>query len=226
MKEEFKNIPIKERPREKAIKNGIESLSNEELLALILRCGTKNKSVLELSTFIIKKYKTFNNLVNSSYEELILIEGIKEAKAIEILAIMEIAKRIQKNKINDVKKISKPEDIYNYFSILLEEEKQEIFMVIFLNVKSHIIKYEKLFVGGINYSIIDINLIFKKAISYGASKIVCLHNHPSGDPTPSNQDIIITQKIIKVGELVNIQLIDHLIIGRKKYISLKKELYI
>ena len=226
MKECFKVIPLKERPREKAINQGIESLSNEELLALILRCGTRNKSVLELSNFILNKYVNFNNLINCSYEELITIEGIKEAKAIEILAIMEIAKRIQKNKINEIKKISNPEDIYNYFSIFLEEEKQEVFMVIFLNIKSHIIKYEKLFIGGVSSSIIDINLIFKKAIGYGASKIVCLHNHPSGDPTPSNQDVLLTKKIIKMGDMLDVKLLDHIIIGKKSYISLKKEMYI
>lgn len=225
MKEEFKKIPLKERPREKAIINGVGSLSNEELLAIILRCGTKHKNVIELSSLIMKKYYTFSNLINCNYEELIKIDGIKQAKAIEILAIMEIAKRIQKSKINEIKKITSPEDIYKLFSILIQEEKQEVFMVIFLNVKSHIIKYEKLFVGGVSSSIIDVNLIFKKAICYGASKIVCLHNHPSGDPTPSNQDILVTKKIVKVGEFINIELMDHIIIGKNSYVSLKKESY-
>ena len=225
MNDEFKKIPLKERPREKAIVDGVDTLSNEELLAIILRCGTKNKSVLTLAGFIMKKYITFNNLINCNYNELIQIEGIKQAKAIEILAIMEIAKRIQKNKINNLKKINDPEDIYNYFSLLIEEEKQEIFMVIFLNIKSHIIKYEKLFVGGVNCSIIDVNLIFKKAISYGACKIICLHNHPSGDPTPSNQDILITKKIAAIGNLLDVKVIDHIIIGKKCYVSLKKESY-
>lgn len=226
MKEDFKVIPKTERPREKALINGIDSLSNEELLALILRCGTKNKNVIDLAFSIMKKYYTFNNLLNCTYEELITIEGIKQAKAIEILAIMEISKRIQRNKIGELKRINKPEDIYNYFSLLINEEKQEVFMVIFLNIKSNIIKYEKLFVGGINFSIIDVNLIFKKALNYGASKIICLHNHPSGDSSPSNQDILITKKIMKVGEIVNVPLIDHIIIGKGNFVSLKKESYI
>lgn len=226
MKDEFKNIPIKERPREKAINQGIEYLSNSELLAIVLRCGTKNKSVIELANFILSKYYNLNNLVNCSYNELIEIEGIKQAKAIEILAIMEIAKRVQISKINDKKKITSPEDIYEYFSVFLKEEKQEVFMVVFLNIKSHIIKYEKMFVGGINSSLIDVNLIFKKAISYGASKIICIHNHPSGDPTPSTQDILVTKKILKVGDIVDVQVLDHIIIGNMSYISLKKESYI
>lgn len=226
MKDDFKIIPKKERPREKALYNGIDSLSNEELLALILRCGTKNKNVIELATFIMKKYYTFNNLINCTYEELIKIEGIKQAKAVEILAIMEISKRIQKNRIGELKKINSPEDIYKHFSLLINEEKQEVFMVIFLNIKSHIIKYEKLFIGGVNSSIIDINVIFKKAINYGASKIICLHNHPSGDSSPSTQDVLITKKIMKVGEIVSVPLVDHIIIGKGNYTSLKKESYI
>lgn len=225
MKENFKIIPKKERPREKAIINGVESLSDEELLAIVLRCGTKNKNVLELSSFIMRKYINFNNLINCSYNELIEIEGIKDAKAIEILTIMEILKRIQRNKINRLQKITTPDEVYKYFSVLINEEKQEIFIVIFLNVKSHIIRYEKLFIGGVTSSIIDVNLVFKKAISYGASKIICIHNHPSGDPTPSKQDIFITEKIADIGEILNIKLVDHIIIGKCGYISLKKESY-
>lgn len=222
----LKNVPKNERPREKAILHGVDSLSDKELLAIILRCGTKDENVLELSNNILNKYYNFNNLANCTYEELTLIKGIKQAKAIELLAIMEIAKRIQKSKINNLKKISHPDEIYEYFSILLKEEKQENFMVIFLNIKSHIIKYETLFVGGINNSIIDVNLIFKKAINYGSTKIICLHNHPSGDPTPSIQDISITKKIIEIGEMLNIKVLDHIIIGKKNYVSLKKDLFI
>jgi len=226
MKDNFKIIPVNERPREKAINNGVETLSNEELLAIILRCGTKKMNVLELSSLIMRKYITFNNLINCNYEELIEIEGINKAKAIEILAIIEISKRVQKNRKNNLKKITDPNEIYEHFSILIKEEKQEVFMVIFLNIKSHIIKYEKLFVGGTSCSIIDVNLIFKKAINYGSSKIICLHNHPSGDSTPSSQDIFITKKIMKIGEITGIKLLDHIIIGKDNYTSLKKENYI
>lgn len=219
----FKSIPINERPREKAIKEGFDTLSDNELLALILKSGIKGINVIELSTSIMSKYYNFNNLMNTVYKELIEINGINKVKAIEILAIMEIAKRIQKNKINGIKFINSPDDIYDNFSILIKEEKQEVFMVIYLNIKSHIIKYEKLFVGGCNFSIIDINLIFKKAISYGANKIICVHNHPSGDPTPSKQDIMITRKINMTGEMIDIKLVDHIIFGKDSFVSLKKE---
>lgn len=221
----MKSVPLDSRPREKALANGVECLTNAELLAIILRCGTKEHNVLELAGIIMSKYYNFNNLINCSYKELVGIKGINKVKAIELLAIMEIAKRVQKSKIGNLKSIKDPNDVYEYFSLLIKEEKQEVFMVIFLNIKSHIIKYEKLFVGGVNCSVIDVNIIFKKAIECGASKIICLHNHPSGDPTPSDQDIIVTQKINDVGMILNVKLIDHLIIGRKGYVSLKKEAY-
>ena len=222
MKSTFKEIPLNDRPREKALNNGVQSLSNEELLAVILKCGTRGVSVLELANDIFKRYYSFNNIMNCSYDELMKIKGISKAKAIELLAIMEIAKRIQKNKINSIKVINSPDDIYDNFSVLLKEEKQENFMVIFLNIKSHIIKYETLFVGGVNCSIIDVNFILKKAINYGACKIICLHNHPSGDPTPSMNDISCTKRIREAGELMGISLIDHIIIGDNSYFSFKE----
>lgn len=221
MKKSVEAIPVYDRPREKAIKNGIESLTDRELLAVVLKCGTKNQSVFEVVDIIMEKYINFNNLINCSYDELITINGIKEAKALEILGIIEIAKRVQKNKLQGVKKITHPDDIYNQFSIFIKEEKQEKFMVIFLNIKSHIIKYETLFVGGVNSSIVDVNLILKKAIGCSACKIVCLHNHPSGDTTPSNQDILVTNKIKKCCEVFDIQLLDHIIIGKDNYFSFK-----
>lgn len=217
---------IEDMPREKAIRNGITTLSNNELLALVLKTGTKKMNVFELSNYILNRYNSFNELINCSYEDLIKINGIKKAKAIEILAIMEIAKRVQMSKIDKLKTINSADDVYNYFSMLLKEENQEVFMVIFLNIKSHIIKYEKLFVGGVSNSIVDVNLILKKALISGANKIICVHNHPSGDPTPSVQDVLITKKIIKMCELVDIKVVDHIIIGKEDYISLKKMSYI
>lgn len=223
MRDDFKSIPIEERPREKALCYGFDSLSDVELLSIILKTGIKGINVINLSNSVMNVFHNFNNLMNSVYTDLININGINKAKAVELLAIMEIAKRIQKNKIMDVKTINKPEDIYNNFSIFIKDEKQEIFMVVYLNIKSHIIKYEKLFVGGCNFSVIDVNLIFKKAINYGACKIICVHNHPSGDPTPSKQDILVTKKINMTGELIDIKLMDHIIIGQKNFVSLKKE---
>lgn len=223
MNSSFKDIPINQRPREKSITRGVDNLSDQELLAIILKCGTKGQNVLDLSNEIIKKYFNFNNLMSATYQDLITIGGIKKAKAIEILSIMEIAKRIQNAKIENAKCMTSPDDIYTNFSIYLKNETQEKFMVVFLNIKSHVIKHEILFVGGTSISIIDVNLILKKAINYGASKIICLHNHPSGDPSPSTQDILVTKKINTSASLLDIKLLDHVIVGKSGYISLKKE---
>ena len=223
MNASFKNIPSKERPREKFLEKGPATLSDVELLAVVLKSGTKDKDVLDLASEVMKTYFNFNNLLNCRYNDLTKIKGIKKAKAIEILAIMEIAKRMQKSKIETIKIINSPEDIYKNFSVFIKEEKQEHFMVIFLNIKSHVIRHETLFIGGSSFSVIDINLILKKSIEYGACKIICLHNHPSGDPTPSNQDIKITKKINMTAQMLDIQLLDHIIIGKNSYISLKKE---
>lgn len=226
MESKFKDIPISQRPREKALKYGISNLSDTELLAIVLRCGSKKKDVMEISKELLNKFIDFNRIINCSLNELLKIESINKIKAIEIQAIMEIAKRAQRNKICNVKKINTPEDIHKYFSFLIENKTQEVFVVIFLNVKNHIIKYEELFMGGIDCSIIDVKLIFKNAFNCGASKIICMHNHPSGDPSPSNQDLLITKKIMNLGEVLDIKLLDHLIIGKNSYISLKKERYI
>ena len=211
MKSDFKEIPLENRPREKARAYGFSCLTNQELIAIVLKSGIKGISVLEIAKNLLEKYQNLNNLINSSYEDLIKIEGIRDVKAIELLAIMEIAKRVQKNRIDEMKAVNSPDDIYDKFSLLLKEEKQENFMVIFLNIKSHIIKYETLFVGGSCSSIIDVNLVLKKAIEYGANKIICIHNHPSGDPTPSKQDILITKKIKMTSEMLDIKLLDHII---------------
>lgn len=223
MKSDFKSIPVNERPREKALFSGFDSLSDSQLLAIILKCGVKGQSVIELSDFIMRKYYNLYNLMNCNYKELIEIKGVKKAKAIEILAIMEIAKRIQKSKINDINTINSPDDIYEHFAPLIKEEKQENFMVVFMDIKCHVIKYEVIFVGGINSSIIDVNLILKRAIEHGSNRIICLHNHPSGDPTPSTQDILVTKKINMNAQILDIKLVDHVIIGKNGYVSLKKE---
>lgn len=222
MKRSMLDIPKEQQPREKAKRYGVDSLSNEELLSLVFRCGNKTNNVFNLANIVMNKYKTFNNLLNATYEELSKLNGIKEAKALEILAIMEIAKRIGINRINELKVVKSPKEIYEYFSILLKDKSQEVFMVIFLNVKAHIIKHEELFKGGVNCSIVDVNMIFKKAISYDASKIICLHNHPSGDPTPSKQDILVAKKIDKMGEVLEINVMDHIIIGKGRFFSFRQ----
>ena len=216
------DIEILNRPREKAILEGIESLSNNELLALIIRCGVKNISALEIADNILNEYSTLSELVKTDIHTIMKVKGIKKAKALELIAVLELTKRINNENARKMTAIKNDEDIYKMVKTELENETQEKFLVIFLNVKLSIIKKITMFQGGDASSLVDINLIYRKAIESGAKKIICVHNHPSGDSTPSDEDLLLTDKIKSVGKILRIEMLDHIIIGKNNYFSFKK----
>jgi DNA repair protein RadC len=194
---------------------GVESLSNEELLAIILRTGTKEMSVFKLVIELLETTNGLYNLSNMSYNDLIKIKGIKQSKACIILALFEIAKRAN-NKPIVMTKFKEPETVYNYFSFL-KNKKQEYFYVLYLNNKNVIIKEKLLYIGTIKSSLIDPKDIFKEAYLCDASGIIMVHNHPSLDETPSKEDIIMTKRISEIGLLFGINVLDHIIIGKNYY---------
>ena len=216
------NIEVYNRPREKVLVKGIKNLSNKELLALIIRCGIKGVSSLDMSEMILNKYGSLSNLLNADIYSLMEIKGIKNAKAIELMAVIELAKRVGYEKASKIITIRDADSVYSYLKVELENEIQEHFVVLFLNVKLKLIKKENLFLGGESSSLVDINFIFKKAIACGAKKIICIHNHPSGDPTPSKEDVALTNKIREISKIVQIDLLDHIIIGKDDYFSFAK----
>lgn len=213
----IKDIPLHERPVERLKKLGSEYLSDEELLAIVLKTGTKEKSVKDLARLLISKTEGLNNIGKYSFEELKQIKGIGDKKASLIIAICEITKRI--NKKTDTKKIklNSPEIVYNHFKSYFQEIKQEEFHCIFLDNAKNLIKTKMLFKGTINQSLIHPREIFKEAYKASASSIICVHNHPSGGTTPSLNDIEVTKKINELGKLFDIKLIDHIIIGDGYY---------
>ena len=223
----FKSIPAEERPRERLVMYGAKSLSNEELLMIILKTGTKQKSVKELATELLITSGGIQNLKNLNLSQLIKINGIGKVKAIEIEAIIELAKRINKN-VTEKEFISftNPQTIIEYFYEEFKYLKQEVFYCIYLDNKKKYISKKKLFKGTINYSIVHPREIFKEAYLQSASYIICIHNHPSGDPSPSKEDIILTNKIKELGMIHAINLIDHLIIGKDTYYSFYENNYI
>lgn len=216
------SLDICYRPREKALLEGIDSLSDKELLALIIRCGVKGVSSIELAENILNEYQSLKNILKLDIHSLMKIKGIKKAKAIELSAVIELAKRVGKEKGRKITCISDAEDVYLMLKEQLENETQEYFIVLFMSIKLTVIKKEILFIGGEHSSLVDINLIFKKAMILGARKIICIHNHPSGDATPSREDQSLTNKIRQIGNIVNVQLVDHIIIGKNDYFSFKK----
>lgn len=214
----IKEIPINDRPIERLINNGSNVLSNDELLAILLKTGTKEMSAKELGTLILKKIN-INELKNITFEELINIKGIGNKKAAVIMAAIELSKRMNQKVVNIRNKISDPLNIYNHYKEILKDEKQEHFYAIYLDIKNKIIKDKLLFIGTINYSMVHPREIFKEAYLIGAISIIIVHNHPSGEVLPSKNDIETTKQLDAVGKLMGIPIIDHIIIGENKYYS-------
>lgn len=214
----IKNYPQEERPREKAYQFGIDSLTNAELLALILRTGNKQESVVELAQRVINEIGGFEYLKDVSYNQLVMMNGIKKAKAIEILAVIEFAKRLQRiPRMSAV--IKEPLDGYNLVKDQLLFEQQERVIIFCLNSRLEVMKEKTVFIGSNNLSIISGRELFKEALICGSSRIMVIHNHPSGNPEPSIQDIETTKRLYKMADELEIELIDHLIIGHHKFYS-------
>ncbi|MBU3912986.1 MAG: DNA repair protein RadC [Nanoarchaeota archaeon] len=208
----IKEMPKDSRPRERLLKFGIENLSEAELLALILEKGTKKENVIEVSNRLIAQYG-LDKLSECSLKELQEINGIGQAKAMQILALFEISKR--KGMINkETIQIKSAKDVFEIFHEKLKDEKQENFYVLMLNSKNFVIGQEKISLGIVDSSIIHPREIFRSAIKNSASRIILVHNHPSGDSSPSKEDEKVTEEIAKAGEVLGIQVLDHVIIGK------------
>lgn len=219
MSYKMKELPLEERPRERFKKNGFEKLSDIDLISILLRTGSKELSVRDLATKIIIDLGGLENLSNTSLEQLSKIKGIGEVKAITLLSALELGRRANKNLNIRNHRIHNARDLYDEFHQNLELESQEHFVAVFLNSKNEIIKSKTIFIGSANKSIVHPRDIFKEAIKYSAVKMMVLHNHPSGDSTPSKEDITFTSRLIECGNLLQIPLLDHLIIGRNEFYS-------
>ena len=215
----IKELPLSDRPVERLINSGSESLSNQELIAIILKTGTKELSSKELALEILKK-RDIKSLADIRLEELLSIKGIGIKKASVLLASLELSKRINE-KIETLKsKMNNPNLLFEYYKNKLSNKKQEHFYAVYLDLKGKIIKDKLLFIGTINYSIVSPREIFKEAYLIDASSIVIIHNHPTGDVIPSKNDLETTSKLIEVGNILGIKVLDHIIIGKDKYYSL------
>lgn len=216
----FKELPDLEKPRERLLLYGVEYLSNEELLMILLKSGTRKCSVKELALRILKKYNGLSNLKEITYQELIKIDGIGQVKAIELVSLVELSKRIyQEKRVQDMISCTNAQTIVYYFNSLFKDKLQEEFYVIYLDNKKNYLEKKKLFVGSINLSIVHPREVFKNAYLVSASYFVCIHNHPSGDPLPSREDIEVTKRLNEIGKLHGIYLVDHIIIGYDQYYS-------
>ncbi len=217
------DLPENERPRERLIRYGAQSLSNSELIAVILRNGIKNENVLNLSSRLITICDGIDGLFNRTAEELMDVSGIGISKASQIAAIGELFKRVRAFKSGNAYKISKPKDASDYVMEEMRHYNVEILKVIMLNVKNVVIASKNVSMGNLNSSIVHPREIFCEAIRRSCYSIIICHNHPSGDPTPSSEDINITHRIKECSKIIGIELLDHIIIGNGDYVSLKEK---
>lgn len=213
-------------PYEKFIKLGPEALTEKELLAIILRTGTQNYSATELADMILSyqtgRYEGLNALHHLTIKDLMSIPGIGEVKAVKLKCISELAKRMAKEKAEKALRFNKPSTVAEYFMEELRHQEKENILLLSLDNKMQLIEKYVLSVGTVNASLLSSREVFVQALKDRASNVMLLHNHPSGDPVPSEQDILITNKIKEAGLLLDIPLIDHIIIGSGCYISLKE----
>ncbi len=227
--EEYSNLTIKDwavedRPREKLLKKGVQSLSDAEIIALLIRSGTRNESAVELSKKVLKSANNnLNELGKLDIPELIKMKGIGEAKAITILAALELGRR---RKISDVltkRKITQSKDVYELFQPIIGDLPHEEFWILLLNRSNRIIEKIKISQGGISGTVIDVKIILKQAVEKLASSVILCHNHPSGNRNPSNSDDLITNKLKEGSQLLDIQVLDHIIIADIEYFSYADE---
>ncbi len=220
------NVPIYERPRERLLAYGTSALSEAELLAILLRTGTDEESSYQLAQRLLSTFDDLRGLSEATQEELTTLRGIGPVKAVELRAAFELGKRLSGKGKYAYKPIRLPRDVAEIMIPEMRYLTQEHFVCLFLNTKNRIIGKQTIFVGSLDASIVHPREVFKEAIKRSSAAVICLHNHPSGDPTPSREDIEVTSTLSKAGELVGIALLDHVIIGDDRYISLKEAGYL
>ena len=218
----MKELPETERPREKLLAKGAQNLSNAELLAILLRTGTKNMPVSRLAEQILAKYE-LNGLASISPPELSKTAGVGLAKAVTVVAGIELGRRLSHKEPGERPVIRSPQDAANLVMSELRYQAREHFMALLLSTKNHVIARVIVSVGSLNASIVHPRELFREAICYSAAAVILIHNHPSGDPTPSQEDITLTRQLVEAGTLLNISVLDHVIIGDGKYVSFKEK---
>jgi len=215
-------MPEAERPRERLLRHGPSALSNVELLAILLNTGLPGESVMVVAERLLREYGGFPGLMKLSAEELARIHGIGPAKATKLKASMEIANRILASNPNQKPKISSPDDITNLIGLEMSLLEQEQLRIVLLNTRNEVIGIRTLYQGTTNQAQVRIAEVFRDAVRANAVAIIVVHNHPTGDPTPSSADIDLTRSMVEAGEMLEIKLLDHMIIGHGRHVSMKR----
>ncbi|AIQ31927.1 MULTISPECIES: RadC family protein [Paenibacillus] len=221
----LRDLPHEERPRERMMHYGAESLSQAELLAILLRTGAQSESAIHIAQRLLGITGGLRGLADLSIEELTTIKGIGPAKAVQLKAGIELGRRMANSRLTEPVIIRSPQDAAEILTEQLRYLQKEHFICLFLNTKNHVIAQETLSMGSLNASIVHPREVFRAAMKCSSAAIICAHNHPSGDPTPSPEDISLTSRLIQAGEIVGIDVLDHLVIGDSSFVSLKEKGY-
>jgi DNA repair protein RadC len=218
----IRDLPAEERPRERFARLGAQSMSNAELLAITLRTGVGGENVLRLAERLLASFDGLPGIGRASVRELCSVKGIGPAKAIELKAALELGRRYMVAAPDERPKVTSPSDAAGLLMSEMMYLEQEHLRVILLDTRNHVLKTPTIYVGSLNSSVVRVGELFRHAIKENAAAVIVVHNHPSGDPAPSPEDVRVTRQIAEAGKLLDIGLLDHIIIGRQRYVSLKE----
>jgi len=219
----IKEMPEGERPRERLERYGVSALSNSDLLAIALHTGSQRESAISLATHMLSAFNGLDGLARASFRELCTLHGIGPAKAAQLQAALELGRRVILCSADSRPQINSPADAANLLQATMSAEPQEQLRVLLLDSKHRVQRMSVVYIGNVNSAMVRIAEVFREAIKDNAAAIIVAHNHPSGDPTPSPDDVRVTEEIVRAGKMLDIEVLDHLIIGRQQpYVSLKE----
>ncbi len=215
------DLPPSERPRERLLRFGVEALSAQELLALILGRGTRGESVMLTSQRLLSRFGDLQGMAGSSVEELSTVRGIGLAKATQLKAAFELGRRLDSYPVKEKRAIRSPEDALQEVKAKLKGKKKEHFLTILLDTRNQVIGIAPISVGSLDSSVVHPREVFREALAASAASVIFVHNHPSGDPSPSEDDIKLTQRLVEAGKIMGVEVLDHVVVADSAYASLK-----
>jgi DNA repair protein RadC len=218
----IRDLPVDERPRERLQHYGPGALSNAELLAIMLRVGVEGMSAVALGQQLLARFSGLPGLAQASIDELCQVHGLGPTKAVQLKAALELGRRLLIAAPHDRPQIKSPADAANLVMLEMSLLDHEQLRVILLDTKNHVLGIETIYKGNVNTSVIRVGEVFREAIRRNCAAIIVVHNHPSGDPTPSPEDVRVTEQVSEAGKLLDIEVLDHLIVGQQRYVSLKE----